>query len=475
MQQSASRRFSTNLCVPSVLVGQLALILPREAYAFPSAGQAAMVTEENPLSFFAIGCASGAVVGGLVAGLIGFSRYRLLELELDDVRASAFRAEQAAHRAQTALRHYRTIANKQAAASAGVSERVVPQNPRESEKVRSRAPQASDGLTPLSTQELKLQRTGRSAPIMPNQQVSTTAARHTSQGQMSGASVPGPSCPYQPSAIQAETTSQILAPVATALSQVASRMDTLPARFGSTGRQARLGTDTLEPVTRTDMRRQPRPISIPDTRIHALTHGRVSGKTTGSLRESIGRTMNLPVIERATPRETGPIVAVPLNGDTLGGTFGGSYGGQATYGQQRIQTEGTLNTRRVAEAPTRVFDPEARANIIDERIPRFDESLFPDLTADVGQAAQADPFAQALEAMDQRMPRRVSVPAISVDDATAEHVDRLVREEFENNRKGEPRRYSRSKLRVVDEPSDVDAPTVALGAHFAALSAVKEA
>jgi hypothetical protein len=118
-----------------------------------------------------------------------------LELELDDVRASAFRAEQAAHRAQTALRHYRTIANKQAAASAGVSERVVPQNPRESEKVRSRAPQASDGLTPLSTQELKLQRTGRSAPIMPNQQVSTTAVRHTSQGQVSGASVPGPSCP----------------------------------------------------------------------------------------------------------------------------------------------------------------------------------------------------------------------------------------------------------------------------------------
>ena len=475
MQQSALRRFSTNLCVPSVLAGQVALILPREAYAFPSAGQAAMVTEENPIFYFALGCASGAVVGGLAAGLIGFSRYRLLELELDDVRASALRAEQAANRAQTALRHYRKIANKHTAPSASVSDTAPLPTLQQSGGVRTRAAQASDGLEPLSTQELKLQRTGQSAPIRPNQQVSADTARQMPQRQATGASVPGPSCPYDPAAIQAETSSQVLAPVASALTNVATRMDTNSMRLAALRKQVRIGSDVLEPVRRSDMRSQPRPISIPDTRFQAITRGRVSGKTTGSLRDSISRTMNLPVIERATPRETGGISAVPLQGNTFGGTLGGSHGGQANYGQQRVQTEATRSTGRVASNPDRVFDPEARANLIDKRIPRFDESLFPDLTADVGQAAQADPFAQALAAMDQRMPKQVAQPAAPVADATAEHVDQLVREEFENNRKGEPRRYSRSKLRMVDEPIDTDAPTVAMGAPYAPLSAAKEA
>ena len=116
----------------------------------------------------------------------------------------------------------------------------------------------------------------------------------------------------------------------------------------------------------------------------------------------------------------------------------------------------------------RNFDPVLRARAIDRRVPRFDESLFPDLTAE--HERMEDPFATAMRAMDSRMPAPVvaNVPTISPQDA--EHVDALVREELEINRSGAGRRFSRSKLTMIDGGESAARTRGRGGRHFAPVS-----
>jgi hypothetical protein len=173
----------------------------------------------------------------------------------------------------------------------------------------------------------------------------------------------------------------------------------------------------------------------------------------------------------------------------------------------------------------RYFDPKRRADAINRRVPRLDESLYPDMTAI--SARDDDPFATAMRAMDRAMGTqrpaayatgatgttgavRQGVPAAyqgvtggygargsqgrpaaaglrgtqdlgatrgdliarSTPMVVSEeegHVDELVREEFEINRSGASRRYSRSRLTMIDGGDQAASPRRG-GRHFANVS-----
>lgn len=117
--------------------------------------------------------------------------------------------------------------------------------------------------------------------------------------------------------------------------------------------------------------------------------------------------------------------------------------------------------------PVRVFDPVARANIIDRRIPRFDESLFPDMSSE--QRPAQDMFETAMRAMEDSLSAAPAPQAATPDADYAQpeerpetfdaesYIEYLVRDEMERNRSGQSRRYSRAHLTVFEGTGDLSA------------------
>ena len=180
----------------------------------------------------------------------------------------------------------------------------------------------------------------------------------------------------------------------------------------------------------------------------------------------------------------------------------------------RVLEDTRPHARTVQSAPTmRYFDPKKRAAAIDRRIPRLDESLYPDMSA--VSSHDHDPFATAMRAMDRAMgpqqpasyaagdaARRGAAPyqphqphqpyqdgsglgasrdlgttrsdliaaaTPMISSADEAHVDQLVAEEFALNRSGAPRRFSRSKLTMIDGGEQAGTPRRG-GRHFANVS-----
>lgn len=125
----------------------------------------------------------------------------------------------------------------------------------------------------------------------------------------------------------------------------------------------------------------------------------------------------------------------------------------------------------------REFDPAARALVIDRRIPRFDESLYPDPALDMGH--EVDVFETAMQAMEdslnaeaaERAEQAIAEQAIAEqptqgfepvqaepDIADAEsYIDYLIQDEMERNRSGSARRYSRAHLTMFEGTGDLSA------------------
>ena len=103
-------------------------------------------------------------------------------------------------------------------------------------------------------------------------------------------------------------------------------------------------------------------------------------------------------------------------------------------------------------AVMRRLDGRTRVALIDRRVPRFDDALYPSTgTPDQGE----DSFLSALAAMEASMPLPRTMP--QGEAASDSHVDQLVQEEIERNRKASGKRFSRSKLKVFEGTGDLSA------------------
>lgn len=117
--------------------------------------------------------------------------------------------------------------------------------------------------------------------------------------------------------------------------------------------------------------------------------------------------------------------------------------------------------------PRRQFNPVARAEIIDRRVPRFDESLFPDTVSE--QHTVDDMFESAMRAMDDSLTTNdvLSAPQQMLDSTsslevpaptdTKSYVEYLVKDEIERNRSKQARRFSRAHLTMIEGTGDLSA------------------
>lgn len=112
----------------------------------------------------------------------------------------------------------------------------------------------------------------------------------------------------------------------------------------------------------------------------------------------------------------------------------------------------------------------ARAALINSRVPRFDESLYPDIAPQV-QAVDEDVFQMAMDAMEGNIAteRQESAADVAVQTSAyptnrqepmlseEAYVEQLVREEMDKNRQGAGRRFSRAHLTVFEGTGDLSA------------------
>lgn len=159
-----------------------------------------------------------------------------------------------------------------------------------------------------------------------------------------------------------------------------------------------------------------------------------------------------------------------------------------TEAQEEVRAE--AQTEDVASEP---MDAATRAALINSRIPRFDEPLFPDLSEK--DKTGVDVFQSAIDAMDDSMThgqgegfgeqrassattsdanpdagtaplpaKRESMPVAEEPFDASAYIESLVHEELEINRKGSARRYSRAHLKVFEGTGDLSAISRAINA-----------
>ncbi len=131
----------------------------------------------------------------------------------------------------------------------------------------------------------------------------------------------------------------------------------------------------------------------------------------------------------------------------------------------------------VATPRHRQLSPMVKASLIDRRVPRFDESLYPDTTSELHQ--EADVFETAMRAMDATlsdsgsMSLNQAVPEVQATadlarnarpdmSDTSSYIDYLVKDELERNRSGAGRRFSRAHLTMFEGTGDLSAARKAL-------------
>lgn len=110
-----ARRFSRLAVAVSLLT-----VPATPAYAL-SLGEVAHTVASSPWACFGLGCAAGAVVGGLVVGLMGLRSRKRLEERVEDAVYAAEMAQQSAEAAERLLREAQRIIAAQAQAQAAAT------------------------------------------------------------------------------------------------------------------------------------------------------------------------------------------------------------------------------------------------------------------------------------------------------------------------------------------------------------------
>ncbi|MDO4805646.1 MAG: hypothetical protein Q4A07_00215 [Coriobacteriales bacterium] len=125
----------------------------------------------------------------------------------------------------------------------------------------------------------------------------------------------------------------------------------------------------------------------------------------------------------------------------------------------------------------RQYDPVVRASLIDQRVPRFDESLFPDVVSHVHN--EVDVFEAAMRALEDTL-QHTAVLGIEEEEPplflgsesksrpemldAAAYVDYLYQEEVEKTKSGEPLTTNHPHLTMFDGTGDLNA-SKKLGKH----------
>ena len=302
----------------------------------------------SPLVTFGLGCAAGAVIGGLAVGLSGRSARRRLQDEIDEVVKTAELAEESARRAEALLAKHEAK---------------------------------------VSTAQSAKPRTQKSAGVARQKPVTQATA--------------------VPEKGKAESKSETRA-------------------------RAHASAEVTNALSRERLSRSMRGND-------ASTDGD-KGTTNRLGRRGARKIVDLPVIDRGAERDPNePFV--------------------------------------VAVAPRRrQLNPMVRSSLIDRRVPRFDESLFPDTTSETNR--EADVFETAMRAMDATLSetsvlshaapevqatadlaRNSSKPDMA---DTSSYIDYLVKDELERNRNGAGRRFSRAHLTMFEGTGDLSAARKAL-------------
>ena len=141
MQHFVDGRNLPKQALPFVVCTTLIATPISTAQAAPLDGVAEFATS-SPLVTFGLGCAAGAIIGGLAVGLSGRSARRRLQEEIDEVVKTAERAEESARRAEALL--------AQQQAKAPVTQNAQPQVQRNATPVGQR-PQAQASVAQNET------------------------------------------------------------------------------------------------------------------------------------------------------------------------------------------------------------------------------------------------------------------------------------------------------------------------------------
>ena len=334
----------------AAFIGGASMFFPSTAYAL-SLGEVIETVSASPLACFGVGCATGAIVGGLVASLIGKRARNELCEELEEATSAAQRAEMAARRAEARVAG---AARMQYAASTQHEEQRAK---------RAVAQQGDEGFVPSFAVAAK--DAGQTVnPAMKNQQ--TERAEVTREHDESSVTT-----------------------------QLPKKRPAVSVRSALLGR---LSKDALD--------------------IPVIDRGRIIDAPAA------------PFMASGTPVQARPVQDKPA--------------------QQKPTSATSVRAKHlVAESAPQEYDRFSRSSIIDRRVPKLDESLYPDVTAETKR--DMDDFERAMQAIDERLAHE------SPQDDTAAHVESLVQEEMERNKSESARRYSRSRLTVFEGTGDLNA------------------
>lgn len=162
----------------------------------------------------------------------------------------------------------------------------------------------------------------------------------------------------------------------------------------------------------------------------------------------------------ATRRTVRMVLDERLAPDALGEGFGKF----ATRLAHTSETPAFLGHRRA-----RQYDPVIRASLIDQRVPRFDESLFPDVVSHVHD--EVDMFETAMRAMEDTL-QHTAVLGIEEQESVlyalpenerpeiidaAAYVDFILQDEIEKTKSGEPLSTTNPHLRMFEGTGDLNA------------------
>ncbi len=358
-----------------------------------------------PWGMFGVGCAVGAIVGGLVFGITGASaRHRLYE-ELEDMSAEAQRARNSAE-------VYRT-------------------------RYESLSEQRKREYVPTSVVQQQAQM--RMAAQFQAQQQAQAQARAQAQAQARARAQAQAQAQAQPQQSQprgATTATQASMHDSQAITGVLPRMSQNETRDTS-----RMQAQP-QPVAQ-----QPQPVVRQSQATNQMSaQAKPKGSVRDTLRHRLGsNAFDMPVIDRGqvVNRTVSMDERFPGLSHAQTGPMRAQTGAQTRAGSAPTHTSAS----QTAPMPRRsAASTITRSSIINKRVPTLDASLFPDTTQLTH--SNADSFETALKAMDD------TLGTSDVRSRASDHVDRLVQEELERNKRESARRYSRSRLTVIEGSSD---------------------
>lgn len=406
MYYLAQHKTLSSRTTSALIAASFVAVSPTQALANPIDDAAERIAGLPSLSAFGLGCAVGAIVGGLIIGLVGIRTKRRMSKEIDELVELVERAEAAARHAE-----------------AMASVRINTYDQQTTGDIPFTTPGASmsevDEHTPAMSVDAMLDPVFGTPKYKAPQATANEAAATSEAADATDTATTTETVANEAAAasVSAVTESKGNATHTT----VAERVPNVPA------------VQEQDDLGRTTLMEEPYGKQADSVSTNNTSEQKGKKKLTETLHDALDTTdaFDIPVISR----------------------------GQAVEGSGPIFT----HTSRI-----RQVNPAVRARIIEKRIPRFDESLFPDLESE--QHTSVDIFETAMRAMEDSL-SAVSISAADmgtqpefsfvppeghpeINDPKA-YIEYLIQDEMERNRSGSARRYSRAHLTMIEGTGDL--------------------